>query len=125
MPTTCTNIHQLGLSLAHGSTEAEYRASVSRSYYAAYHHAATWEKHLPLPGSDAGHRGGTHQQLVNRLTHPSSQCSQQQKKDSLKLGYMLQDMKTKRHTADYDLNASVDQCTALDVSKASQGVLNF
>ncbi len=85
--------------------EADHRASISRSYYAAYHDCENWHAALPVPGA-LPPSGGVHAQLIGRLTSPMVPQSAQ-KIRSKKRGYLLANMKTLRTAADYDLRQTL------------------
>lgn len=85
--------------------EVDHRASISRSYYAAYHDCETWHNALPVPGA-LTQAGGVHAQLVDRLANPMVSQSDE-KIRSRRRGYMLANMKTMRTAADYELHKTL------------------
>jgi len=96
--------------LRHAVNEADHRASISRSYYAAYHDCDIWHAALPVPGA-LPLSGGVHAQLIGRLAHPMVPQSDQ-KIRSKKRGYMLGTMKTMRTAADYELQQTLNAADA-------------
>lgn len=87
--------------LATGSTEADFRASIGRSYYAAYHCCVKFHSTLATPGIAApSGSGGEHENLIHRLIKPTDVSKKQV---SLQVGYILRGMKFARHDADYKL----------------------
>lgn len=95
----------LATALCRGATEVEWRASIGRAYYGAYHTAEAWHRALPVPGSAPG-GVGVHETLIRCLTTPRVVGKQALK--SRAIGYMLRQQKTWRAEADYDLSSSVD-----------------
>ena len=93
--------------------EADHRASISRSYYAAFHDCQIWHTALPVPGA-LPLSGGVHAQLIGRLANPMVPQSDQ-KIRSKKRGYLLGTMKTLRTAADYELHQTL---TATDAAQS-------
>lgn len=112
----------LATSLTAGTTEVEHRASVSRSYYAAYQFALAWEARLPCRGSESGAHG-VHLQLINRLRYPGPLCSKQQQAASKKLSFQLDRLKNHRVFADYRADGALRQVTASQVLADAASVL--
>jgi hypothetical protein len=96
--------------LRHAVNEADHRASISRSYYAAYHDCDIWHAALPVPGA-LPPSGGVHAQLIGRLASPMVPQSDQ-KIRSKRRGYMLGTMKTMRTAADYELQQTLNAADA-------------
>lgn len=96
--------------LRHGVNEADHRASISRSYYAAYHDCEIWHSALPVPGA-LPPSGGVHAQLIGRLASPMVPQSDQ-KIRSKRRGYILGAMKTMRTAADYELHQTLNAADA-------------
>jgi hypothetical protein len=94
--------------------ETGARATVSRAYYAAYHHLKAWHAALPALGSvGGGSGGGFHKELIDQLTNPQVKDPQKQR-TSKSLGYMLKDLRSMREEADYELQLHVDAQKAVD-----------
>lgn len=123
MPVTPNDILQVAQRALNASDEAELRCSISRSYYAAYHHAAAFAKTLPLPGSGHGPEGGIHQDLINRLSHPHPSCSAAQKLASKKIGYALASLRSARVCADYAIDSAIDKATAAQAWAKASGLI--
>lgn len=94
--------------------ECELRAATSRAYYAAYHHCSQWHSALPVPGSNAGPRGGKHQELINQLRNPDRTIPLQQQKASKVAGIKLDVLRARRIQADYQLLATPPGSEAAD-----------
>jgi uncharacterized protein (UPF0332 family) len=95
----------LAIKLSSSAEEIERRAGVSRAYYGAFHIADQAKGILPeLPYQEVGF--GSHEAVVRRY------LADRGNKPSVKLGYILRDMKNRRESADYDLSG---QCPTEDV----------
>jgi hypothetical protein len=85
-------------------SEAGYRGSISRAYYAVYHGCLEWEKTFPAVGSSFGTNGGLHQQLVNRLKNPAPEIKDEKlSRLSRIIASRVEALKTKRTAADYKI----------------------
>jgi uncharacterized protein (UPF0332 family) len=90
--------------LSTGSREADWRSATSRAYYAAFHKA----RRLLLRGGFAVPRGEqAHAYLWLRL-------SNSQHPDVVDAGLALNDLRTARNRADYDVNIPVDHAECID-----------
>lgn len=110
------------LALAHeqsaAETEAAWRTSVSRAYYACYHEALAFHNALPAPGN-LGQSKSVHQQLIDQLLSPAKECSRDQVKLCRFLAGRLFDLRAWRVDADYNLNQRLLRERALNAcSKA-------
>lgn len=85
--------------LARGTTEADWRASVSRAYYAAFHHARAFFESLEfeVPRSDAAH--AFFWRRLENSQHASLKSA----------GSALVQLRRQRNRADYDVNETVIQ----------------
>lgn len=102
--------------------ETVQRASISRAYYAAFHACDAWHQALPVPGSNAGPKGGRHQELLNRLRNPDAMIDPAKRSTSKSLSYMLQELKGHRVTADYELTQPI--ASPVDVCKKAKLILD-
>lgn len=85
--------------LAAGDAEIDWRNSVSRAYYAAYHRAQDSANVCP----DNSHfKMGSHEALSNRFELHG-------KHGAKSISIVLQAMKRNRHQADYDLADTFDR----------------
>lgn len=109
MSITENDLLAMGSTLAAANSECEWRASISRSYYAAYHKASDWHEKLASQGIAQPGRG-VHATLIECLKNPT--VTGQKMMRSKSLGYVLGHMKASRHKADYQLAAQVDQAEA-------------
>ena len=96
--------------------EVDHRASISRSYYAAYHDCTVWHGALSAPGA-LTRDGGVHAQLIDRLQHPMT-LQTDDKLRSKRRGYILAAMRVVRATADYELQQT------LTTTEAAQSLAN-
>ena len=83
----------LAIKLGNGTTEAEYRTSVSRAYYGAFHVARDFlaEVGVRLPAGPESHR---------KLRY----CLKESGEEAALMAYKkLESLRTERNTADYDL----------------------
>ena len=90
--------------LSDGSSEAHWRSAVSRAYYACYH-TARWL--LQTCGFRPPEHESAHAYLWRRLSnsgHP----------DIESVGKQMNSFRQTRNRADYDLDHSIDQETALE-----------
>lgn len=78
--------------------DAKRRTSVSRAYYAAYHHALEYyrQKYGRVPRDE---RQGSHEALAQALIASEAETE---------AGDMLAELKSYRHAADYHDDANVD-----------------
>lgn len=120
MSITEANLLALGQALATGGGEVEWRASASRSYYAAYHRANDWHEKLSSHGLSRPNQG-VHATLIDCLTRPTVTAPIKTK--SMSIGYVLQSMKAIRQKADYDLGVSVDVAEANTMLANAQNIL--
>ncbi len=105
MSCTPQDFLSLAIKLSSSAEEIERRTGVSRAYYAAFHIADQAKGILPeLPYQEAGF--GSHESVVRRYLADS------ENKTSVKLGYILRDMKNRRESADYELTG---ECPTQDV----------
>lgn len=85
--------------------EIAIRNAVSRAYYAAYHCSLALDHGF---GSTENQNGGIHTQWVQRLTsHPNMKFKS--------VGYILNTLRGRRATADYDLENDIDDIFAQTV----------
>jgi uncharacterized protein (UPF0332 family) len=87
--------------LSNSSEEVELRSSISRAYYAAFHTADAAKSICPEIHRDTV-AGGSHKYVIKRYLDIASPTLARQ------IGYILQDMCTRRESADYTLS---DNCT--------------
>ena len=123
MSITHLDLITLANELKTGATEAHWRSSMSRGYYAAYHGCQSWHAALPAPGSLAGHQGGSHQQLFNQLANPAPEVKGDPRAVSKTLSTYLSLLHIKRCKADYQLDTAIDQATAETACLEAQFIL--
>ena len=106
--------------------EAEFRACISRAYYAAYHDSKSWHQQLPAPGSvgTTTHHMGVHETLVLQLQNPTT-IRDELKLMSRRRGYLLKDLRNRRNTADYELDSSVGDHMASQAVSDSEAILKI
>lgn len=93
--------------LSRDGSEVATRDAISRAYYAAFHRCRAWELSLPQLGRNEGARGGSHQELINRLKNPSRKCGEVLRERSRTNGAQLEVQRDRRQLADYDLEEDV------------------
>ena len=82
--------------IGQGESEVDLRNAASRAYYAAYHHCRLLGQSLRSPAPPV--QGGVHRTLIATLTEARS--------SKLKsLGYMLEQCRRLRVSADYDIGS--------------------
>lgn len=111
MPVTPEQLFEYANSLSNDS-ELVCRASVNRSYYAAYHAAKIFHDNLPSGGYPPKNSTGMHETLYHKLKHPTVDDPELKTK-SRQIGYMGIELKTIRKNADYDLNTAISKDEAI------------
>ena len=96
MSCTAQDFLTLAKKLSSSVEEIDRRTAVGRAYYCAFHMADSAKGALPeTPYDDRGQ--GSHEVVIRRyLGSPA-------RKNAIKVGYMLRDMKNRRESADYVL----------------------
>jgi hypothetical protein len=107
MAITCQDIAIVADGLLAFGGEPADRSAVSRHFYAAFHRSVQWKDALPGMAGSGGYAGGTHQQLLNQLRAPDSQCTTAQKLRSKFTAAKLEILKFRRVVADYQLTAQM------------------
>lgn len=106
----------LGLAetLAEGTTEAEWRTSISRAYYGSFHLACDFLRSLGfrVPRSERGH---------SFCWLRISNCANS---DLVQSGRDLNDLRGARNEADYDEKARIDSEDAEDAMEMAKIVVN-
>lgn len=104
MSVTVDEILASAETLSAGTTEMDWRNSVSRAYYAAYHRAQASAHHCP----DNSHLVmGAHEALSGRFELHGALGAKS-------ISIVLQSMKRLRRIADYELGCRVEQATAAE-----------
>jgi uncharacterized protein (UPF0332 family) len=103
----------LAVHLAAGTTEAEWRTSVSRAYYAAFHETRRLFESL---GFSVPHGDRAHAYLWLRL----SNCGDQQVQQA---GAYLNDLRRLRNQADYDLHRPLIQAKASPQARVADRII--
>ena len=99
--------------LARGTKEGDWRSAVSRAYYAAFHF---FRKFFLTHGVVVGQGGPSHFALHTGLAN----CGL---KPVETLGDELNQLRTERVTADYNLGALITQVNALDAVQRSRALV--
>nr|WP_144834652.1 hypothetical protein [Cupriavidus gilardii] len=89
-----TDFERLASISAGGKSEIDWRNSVSRAYYAAFHIAQQHVHHCP---DNAHLQMGTHARLSDRFASEKSTAGRA-------ISYILVAMKRSRHLADYEIS---------------------
>lgn len=83
------------------STEIDFRNLISRSYYAAFHLSREIASDFPAPIDEAAYRKlGSHEQVIIKFEKHADKYFQ-------KLGYLINQRKSKRANADYDIHLDI------------------
>ena len=107
--TTTDELYAAGKSVcAIANTEALYRASINRLYYATYHRCYDYHVALPQPGS-VGNTNGRHNQLINQLNSPSPGLAKDKRAESVALGKLLRLICAQRVDSDYYMDRDISQ----------------
>ena len=105
--------------------EGSVRASISRSYYAAYHSCRAFHDGLPLPGRLAEKPGGDHENLIQRLERPDDRVVGELQNISKKAGNKLRAFRDLRLVADYKLQMDVTLETAKKALLQGRDLVNL
>lgn len=105
----------LAASLANGSTEAEWRTSVSRAYYAAFHTASELMRALGfvVPKADRAH------------AYAWLRLSNCKNLDVSKAGRNLNELRSRRNEADYDARATIAEASAEHAVKLADAAIDI
>lgn len=96
------------------ASEVEFRNTVGRAYYAAYHLALQFYESLPSPGAEPTSPLGMHMQLVYRLDNPGIPEPDERFQASRRLGIKLKGFHRLRIKADYRLQDTTTSEDARD-----------
>jgi hypothetical protein len=99
--------------LAGAGTEAEWRSSISRSYYAAFQVAREFMGRLRfrVPAADQAHA-----YLWLRLSNTSDPVAD-------RIGRLLRDLRGRRNVADYDLTRTRTRANSVDAAADARDVI--
>ena len=115
MSVTPIDILRLASDLQLGAaTEVEFRNTIGRAYYAAYHLATQFHRSLPQPGANPPDALGVHAALVYRLDHPGIPTTDARYRASRLLSIKLKGFHPIRVKADYTLEATTTREDARD-----------
>ena len=123
MSIACSDLLALAQKLAEQNDETSLRSSVSRAYYAAYHRSNDWHSSLQAPGSNIGHVGGVHQELINRLRNPAPEVKGEERRISKVKAAALEVLRDQRHKADYKLDGKCERADALQACANAKNLL--
>ena len=114
MPTTYREIYAVAIDLSQGQSEAHWRSSISRAYYACLHLALSISRVQPT-GND------THAQVWRALNELGGRRP---------MGYNYRaaatkgrSLKQRRETADYELATSIPHTECLDALEQARKLL--
>ena len=114
MAVTPDHLLDAAISIAKGDQEVDWRNATSRAYYAAFHCCRLVAQEARLSVAETG---GAHGALVQALTAPLSS-------PSLKgLGYMLEQCRQHRVTADYRIDEKFSRDVAGSVLADTERIL--
>lgn len=92
---------------AAAQSEAEFRNSIGRAYYAAYHAGLIFHDSLPSKGRDPPRKTGVHADLAFRLASPTIPRTDPRFARSQNIARHLEWLHDKRVKADYRLDTHV------------------
>jgi len=98
MPIKADDMLSIAVELSESTNEAKIRASIGRSYYSAYHHGLEYFD-ITDTKNWVGGRGGVHQKLIDYFADNNHRAA----------SYILTELKTRRHLADYKLADTLSQ----------------
>lgn len=93
--------------VSENNTEIELRCIISRSYYAAYHHALEFHESLLVKGFIPTKPTGVHATLIYQLLNPSIPRTDPDFIKSLDIGNSLRGLYPFRKQADYKMGETV------------------
>ena len=99
--------------LARGAVEGDWRSAISRTYYAVFHY---FREYFLSHGFDVGRGGQSHFNLYSGL----SNCGLT---SVAVLGRRVDQLRTDRTKADYNLGTRIDQAYALDAVRRGRAVV--
>jgi uncharacterized protein (UPF0332 family) len=88
------------------ATEADFRSSISRAYYACYHGAVEFHSNLAKPGITK-EKCGVHENLQHMLNHPNVPKTDDNHSKSLLIAHFLKGQLFNRRNVDYDLQMEI------------------
>lgn len=106
---------EVAWSLLEGNREAEWRSAVSRAYYAAFHVA---RQLLTQCGFTVPRADQAHAYLWLRLSNAEHA-------DVHSVGTRLNDLRKARNRADYELERSVDETTAIEKVQSADDIVEL
>lgn len=109
MPVKATDFLESAKRELQNGEEVNFRNGISRAYYAAYHSCIPLDSILPNHGGIRTNVG-VHEQFISKLTaHPTMRDGLAKNAGTKikSLGYVLNQCRTARYKADYDLDATV------------------
>lgn len=124
MSVTKEDLLQLARELVLTADEVQWRAAVSRAYYAAYHGCVVWHEGMPTPGSAGSKPVGVHQTLLNQLRNGAPEWTPDHKFLGRTLSAQLNALKAKRKVADYSLDEFFDQALAASDCAAAENLVS-
>lgn len=104
MSVSVSDIFNAGQALAQGGTEADWRNSASRVYYAAYHRAMA---SVDLCPDNSNQKMGDHERVSDRFTLHKT-------KAATSIAYVLIGMKRIRRMADYEISDGFEMSLAVN-----------
>lgn len=108
---------------ARAKTEVEFRAAISRAYYAAFHCARSFQSALPSIGRQPPKPTGVHDELAFRLSWPTIPDSDPRFQKSRDIGRSLRWLHDKRIKADYELSMNMEAPDALEVINRAEKLI--
>jgi uncharacterized protein (UPF0332 family) len=105
--------------------EIAFRNAISRAYYAAYHSCLVLDAMLPNHGG-IKQNVGSHKQFISKLTNfpvASDELANLVGRKVKGLGYVINQSKTARHKADYELNSEITAIEADEQIIRSEKIL--
>lgn len=111
MPVEYDEFLTSGKLLVSGKKEIDYRNSISRTYYAAFHACQKIEAHCSIPPHrKVSPTGGEHERLITALANlPDDLGYEESIRSQIRgIGAILRVLKGKRHKADYRVSQTVD-----------------
>ncbi|WED20954.1 hypothetical protein L3Q72_09915 [Vibrio sp. JC009] len=120
MPITPQELLEHAEVLHNNSTsEADYRTTISKSYYAMYHSVLAILDNEPPAVSGQG----VHASLISYLdSQDAKDCEQHDPKVLKSLSYILAQYKSKRVLADYKLRELVSEAHAIETLNAAKNL---
>ncbi len=121
MPVQSSDFLKISKDLVSNDDEISHRGAASRAYYCAYHKTSD-----AITGPIPKYACGSHEALTKYLISKDADDSESiDQKTRKRLSFMLTNMKTQRHIADYQLDSTFTKNQAESVIKMTETLITM